>query len=73
MLFNMPKDDCIQAGLNPLLLRQKREQFKQRFKTLKRALAELEDEYGIQITQRRLTINGDKGLLWVDNKMNQIP
>ena len=60
-LFDLPEENMIHAGINPHTLRSKREQFKQRYCTLKKAIAELEDGFGIMLVDRRLTLNGVKG------------
>lgn len=46
VLFNLPTDEMVEAGISPAMLRLKREQFKHRFLTLKKALAELENGFG---------------------------
>ena len=53
------------AGISPTVLKQKREQFKQRFRVLKKALAELEEEFGIQITDKKLTRRESKENVFV--------
>ena len=60
-LFSMGIEQMKMNGISPTNLLKIKMQFKQRFMTLKRAIKELEENFGILVVKRKLAKNGIKG------------
>lgn len=58
-LFEANGRDLAWMGINEKMVQCYRNQYKQRHNTLKKALAEVEDQYNIKVTQEQQFANGE--------------